>query len=107
MKLIKRIAPLLIPALLGCSSSIPPEYGMVDWSITNNSGGKLTLVVYDKVCRRTYFRVQLSRSGETAMETCATSDDKADIRYRQAGYDKGDYPWVDMRMNRDQSLLVR
>ncbi len=41
------------------------------------------------------------------MSTCANSEGIAEIRYRRAGYDKGDYPWTDTRMNRNQSLVIR
>jgi hypothetical protein len=107
MNLTKLVVPLFCLLLWGCSSSVPPEYGMVDWSLSNGTGSRLTVVVYDKICRRTYSRVQLSRSGQQDMSTCANSEGIAEIRYRQAGYNKGDYLWVDTRMNRNQSLVVR
>ena len=106
MNLTKLIVPLFCLLLTHCNSSIPPEYGMVDWTLSNGSGNSLILAVYDKICKRTYFRIRLSRSGQTGMSTCSNIEGRAEIRYRRAGYDTGDYPWIDARMNRDQSLLV-
>jgi hypothetical protein len=107
MNLTKLAVPLLCLLLWGCNSSIPPEYGMVDWSLSNGSGNSLALAVYDKICKRSYFRIRLTRSGQRNMSTCANSEGIAEIRYRRAGYDKGDYPWTDTRMNRNQSLVIR
>ena len=107
MKLTKLLVPLFFLLLTYCSSSIPPEYGMVDWSLTNASGNNLNLVVYDTICKSTYFRGRLPRSGELGMTTCANSEGRAEIRYRRIGYDRGDDPWTDTIMDRDQSLLIR
>ena len=107
MKFTKLIVPLIFLLLSHCSSSIPPEHGMVDWLLSNGSGNSLTLSVYDKICKRTYYRVRLSRSGQADMSTCATSEGSAEIRYRRAGYDTGDYPWTDASINSNQNFIVR
>ena len=107
MKLTKLVVPLFYLLLTHCNSSIPPEYGMVDWSLRNASGNSLSLVVYDKICKRTYFRVRLTRSGQIGMSTCANIEGTAEIRYRRTGYDKGDNPWSDASMNPNQSFLIR
>jgi len=71
-------------ALLGCQSSTAPEFGMVDWYVSNGSGSSLLLNIYDKVCQRSHFRVRVSRSSDTAISTCANEEGKAEIRYRKA-----------------------
>ena len=107
MKLTKLVVPLFYLLLTHCNSSLPPEYGMVDWLLSNGSGNSLSLTVYDKICKRTYFRIRLTRSGQADMSTCANIEGRAEIRYKIAGYDTGDYPWTDASMNRNQSLIVR
>ena len=107
MKLTKLVVPLFYLLLTHCNSSIPPEYGMVDWFLSNTSGNNLTLVVYDDICKRTYFRGRLARSNEVRMSTCANSEGRAEIKYRRVGYNKGNDPWTEARMNHDQSLLLR
>ena len=107
MKFTILIVPPIFLLLSHCSSSIPPEFGMVDWSLSNGTGNSMTISVYDKICQRTYYRVRLSRSGQAEMSTCANSDGRAEIRYRRAGYDTGDYPWTDARIDRNQSFILR
>jgi hypothetical protein len=107
MKLTTLVVPLFYLLLTHCNSSIPPEYGMVDWFLSNTSGNNLTLVVYDDICKRTYFRGRLARSNEVRMSTCANSEGRAEIKYRRVGYNKGNDPWTEARMNHDQSLLLR
>jgi len=107
MKKLKLLAPVICLTILNCSSSIPPPNGMVDWYLSNGSGNSITLVVYDKICKRTYFRIPLSRSGEVPMSTCANSEGGAEFRYRRAGYDTGDSTWTDENLAANQSLLVR
>ncbi|GEM_PF-441638 len=106
MNLAKLTVPLLCLLLWGCSSSIPPEYGMVDWSLSNGSGSRVTVVVYDKICKRTYLRIQLRRSGQRNMSTCANSEGIAEIRYRNSSYNQAEFPWADARMNHNQTLVI-
>ena len=57
-KRLKIIQALFIAALIAsCSTVIEPPNGMVDWSLANTTGSKVTMSVYDKVCNRSYFRV--------------------------------------------------
>jgi len=108
MKLIKSTLPAICLAMLGCSATVPPEFGMVDWYLNNGTGSKLTLAVYDKVCKRTYFKVPIARGREVVMTTCADSEGRADIRYKYAGGNYGqDNTWRDDHVNKNQSLVVR
>lgn len=106
MNLAKLIVPLLCLLLWGCNTGIPPEYGMVDWFLSNGSGNRVTIVVYDKICKRTYFRIRLSRAAQRNMSTCANSEGIAEIRYRNSSYNMGDFPWADTSMNRNQTLVI-
>ena len=93
--------------LVGCQSSAPPEFGMVDWYIANGTGSSMTLNVYDKVCGRNHYRVRVARSTETSISTCANEAGKAEIRYsRTAGYSVSENPVFHEVMNSNQSLLV-
>lgn len=108
MNLGKPLLPVICALMLGCTASEPPEYGYVDWFLSNTTGARMTLVVYDKVCGSTHFRVRLARSVETSMSTCSDSEGRADIRYRKAGAPNNpDNPWFDIRMSANQSLLIR
>lgn len=93
--------------LLGCQSSTPPEFGMVDWYIANGTGSSMTLDIYDKVCGRNHYRVRIARSTETPISTCANEAGKAEIRYsRNAGYSVSENPVLHDVMSSNQSLLV-
>ena len=93
--------------LLGCESSTPPEFGMVDWYIANGTGSSVTLNLYDKVCSRNHYRVRVSRSSETPISTCANESGKAEIRYsRTAGYSVSENPVRHDVISSNQSLLV-
>ena len=108
MNLNKSLLPVICALMLGCTASEPPEYGYVNWFLSNATGARMTLVVYDKVCGRTHFRVRLSSSVETSISTCSGSEGRADIRYRKAGAPNNpDNPWFDIRMSANQSLLIR
>jgi hypothetical protein len=108
MNLSKALLPVICVLMLSCTANEPPEYGYVDWFLSNATGTRMTLVVYDKVCGRTYFRVRLAMSVETSMSTCSDSEGRADIRYRKAGaVNNPDNPWFDSRMNANQRLLIR
>lgn len=94
--------------LISCSTSIEPPNGTVDFYISNSTGSSMTLSVYDKVCRRTFFRVSLPRSREVPLTTCAATDGRADIRYRRRAYKADDdNPWLDSRVASNQVLVVR
>ncbi len=94
--------------LLGCEANISPEYGMIDWYLSNGTGTRMTLIVYDKVCSRTHFRVRVSTTVETPIATCANSAGRAEIRYRRTGgFTGAANPWLDSVMNSNQTLLVR
>lgn len=107
----KLTRPLLFCSCLimfSCSSSIPPPNGMVDWLLANGTGSSVTIEVYDKICRRTYYRIRLTRSGQASMTTCADSEGWADVRYRRAGKPSDfDNPRIDSRVSPNQSLIVR
>ena len=76
--------------------------------MANSTGSRMTLVVYDKVCGRTHFRVRVATSVETSISTCSDSEGRADIRYKQAGgLNSPDNPWFDSRVNANQSLIIR
>ena len=108
MKLTKPLMSLLCLLTLSCTSSLPPEYGLVDWYFSNGTGTKMTLVVYDKICKRTFYRVRIAMRGPTEITTCSDSNGSADIRYKRAGGSNSSaYPWVDRRMKQNQSLYIR
>ena len=108
MNLSKPLLLVICALMLGCSASEPPEYGFVDWYLSNATGTRMTLVVYDKVCSRTHFRVRLARSVATSINTCSDSEGMADIRYRKAGMPNNpDNPWFNTRVSANQSLLIR
>lgn len=93
--------------LLACQTSIPPEFGMVDWYITNRTGNDISLTIYDKVCRENHYRVRVSRTTETAISTCANSAGRAEIRYqRTGGYSITENPVRDDVVSARQSLLL-
>jgi len=94
--------------LISCSTSIDPPNGMVSWQLANTTGTNLLMTVYDNVCRRSYFRVAVQRSRETTMETCATLEGQADIRYRRRSQKMSeDNPWIEAMLSANQALLVR
>ena len=108
MSLTKPALALLSLLMLGCTTSSPPQYGYVDWFLSNGTGTSLSLVVYDKICKRTFFRIQVARTGETSITTCSDSEGRADIRYKYGGGLNSSYnPWFDNRINRNQVLIVR
>lgn len=93
--------------LVGCQSSAPPEFGMVDWYLANGTGSSMTLNVYDKVCSRNHYRVRVARSTETRISTCANEAGDAEIRYsRTAGYSVSENPVMHDVIGSDESLLV-
>lgn len=93
--------------LLACQSGIPPEFGMVDWYVSNGSNNNLTLNIYDKVCRQNHFRVRVPRATETPISTCANSAGNAEIRYqRSGGYSVTENPVRNDVVSSNQSLLV-
>ena len=103
--------PLLLvicTLMLGCTASEPPEYGFVDWYISTTTGNRMTLMVYDKVCGRTHFRVRVGSSDETSIRTCSDSEGWADIRYKRASSPYSpDNLWLHTRVNANQSLIIR
>ena len=102
------LLPVICALMIGCTASEPPEYGYVDWFLSSTTGARLTLVVYDKVCGRTHFRVRVATSVETSISTCSDSEGRADIRYKRAGgLNSPDNPWFDTRVNANQSLIIR
>ena len=93
--------------LFSCQSSIPPEFGMVDWYIANGGGSSITLTIYDKVCDRNYYRVRVARVSETPISTCANEEGNAEIRFsRTAGYSVSANPVRHDVISSNQSLLV-
>jgi len=107
MKLTTPVLPFLCLLMLSCSASVPPEYGIVDWFVSNATGTSMTLMVYDKICKRRYNRVRLGRTGQTSITTCNDSESRADIRYRPTGIADIDNPWFDAHLSQNRSLIVR
>ena len=108
-KSLKIIQALITAALIvSCSTVIEPPNGMVDWSLANTTGSKVTMSVYDKVCNRSYFRVPIPRAREKSISTCADSDGKADVRYRRYSFKTtADNPWLDTKLTKNQALMIR
>lgn len=106
---IKPATYLLITVLLSaCSSVIEPPFGTIDWYLSNGTGNNLTMSVYDNVCKKTLFRVDLPRGREIPLTTCATENGRADVRYRRREYRASeDNPWLDARVSANQVLVVR
>lgn len=93
--------------LLGCQTSRPPEFGMVDWFVANGTGNDMSLTIYDKVCGRSHYRVRIPRSSSTAITTCANAEGNAEIRYsRTAGYSVSANPIRHDVVSSNQSLHV-
>ena len=94
--------------LASCSAAIEPPNGMIDWSLANTTGSKVTMSVYDKVCNRSYFRVAIPRAREKPISTCADSDGKADVRYRRYSFKTtADNPWLETTLTANQALIIR
>ena len=105
-KFIKIVATSSI--LASCSAAIEPPNGMIDWSLANTTGSKVTMSVYDKVCNRSYFRVAIPRAREKSISTCADSDGKADVRYRRYSFKTtADNPWLETTLTANQALIIR
>ena len=99
---------LILSLISACSTSIEPPNGIVNWSLANTTGSRVTMSVYDKVCNRSYFRVVVPRGRETAISTCADADGEADVRYRRYSFKTtADNPWLDTKMNANQALMIR
>ncbi|HAS48641.1 hypothetical protein OAU36_05290 [Gammaproteobacteria bacterium] len=71
--------------LFGCQSSAPPEFGMVDWYISNGTSNRMSLDLYDKVCQKSHYRLRIDASTETPISTCANRDGQAEVRFRRTG----------------------
>ncbi|MBT3531925.1 MAG: hypothetical protein HOF74_14060 [Gammaproteobacteria bacterium] len=94
--------------LMGCQTSIEPEYGLVTWYLSNSTGTRTTLNIYDKVCERSHFRIRVPRTGESPLQTCANSEGNGEIRYqRTGGYSGSDNPWIHSTMRSNQTLMIR
>ena len=108
-KSIKIIQTIITTAfIVSCSTVIEPPNGMVDWSLANTTGSKVTISVYDKVCNRSYFRVPIPRAREKSISTCADSDGKADVRYRKYSFKTtADNPWLETKLTKNQALMIR
>lgn len=99
---------LILSLISACSTSIEPPNGVLNWSLANTTGSRVTISVYDKVCNRSYLRVVVRRARETAMATCADADGKADVRYRRYSFKTTtDNPWLETKMNANQALMIR
>lgn len=100
---------LLLGILLGsCSTTIEPPNGTLDWYLSNGTGSNVTMSVYDKVCKKTQFRVDVPRGREVPVTTCAAEDGRADVRYRRRTYRASDdNPWMNARVGNNQVLVVR
>ena len=108
-KRLKITQALIFSALIAsCSTVIEPPNGMVNWSLANTTGSKVTMSVYDKVCNRSYFRVPIPRAREKSISTCADLDGKADIRYRRYSFKTtADNPWLETKLTKNQALMIR
>lgn len=94
--------------LIACQASIPPEFGMVDWYLSNGTNNNMSLNVYDKVCRKTHFRVRVDTAIDTPISTCANSTGRAEVRYqRVGGYSITENPVHNDIVNENQSLYVQ
>jgi len=71
--------------LFGCQSSAPPEFGMVDWYISNGTSNRMSLDLYDKVCQKSHYRLRIAASTEAPISTCANRDGQAEVRFRRTG----------------------
>lgn len=104
-----RNAAFILGCLLcqGCTTELEPQFGTVDWYLNNSSGTRITLNVYDKVCKRTQFRIHVERSSEELITSCANEQGRAEIRYqRSGGNSRGDNHWRDSTAGDGQSVLV-
>ncbi|NQV68393.1 MAG: hypothetical protein HQ498_00070 [Pseudohongiella sp.] len=106
---IKTPAMLLAGFLLvACQTGIAPEFGMVDWYISNGTGNTMSLNVYDKVCRQSHFRIRVTTTEQTPISTCANSAGSAEIRYqRVGGYSVSENPVRNDVVSAGQSLLLQ
>lgn len=94
--------------LTACQTSIAPEFGMVNWYLVNGTNNRMSLNVYDKVCRKTHFRVQVSTTTDTPISTCANSAGRAEVRYqRVGGYSITENPVHDDIVDQNQSLYLQ
>lgn len=106
-KAMKLISFLSLVLAAGCASTTEPEFGEVDWFLSNGAGSGMTLVVYDKNCNRTFFRIELPRNGRVGMTTCHDSEGKSEIRYRRKGKIAVGNVWRDATMTAGQHLVVQ
>jgi hypothetical protein len=98
----------MLSLFAGCQSSVEPEHGIVTWYISNTTGTRTTLNVYDLVCNKSHFRIRVPRTGELPIETCANNEGNAVFRYRRAGgYTGAENQWINSEMRSNQTLLVR
>ncbi len=58
---------------------------MVDWYVTNGTGTRMSLTIYDKVCGRTHYRFRVPRLSEALISTCANETGNAEIRFSRTG----------------------
>lgn len=98
---------ILCLGLTGCATEVTPEFGEIDWYLANGSGSSMTMVVVDKMCNRSYFRIDLPRSGQVNVRTCSDSAGRSAIRYRRAGRIAEGNPWLDTSMTAGQVLVAR
>jgi len=91
-----------------CTGVIEPPNGTLNWYFSNTTGSRITMSVYDNVCKKTQFRIDLPRDREVPVTTCADENGRADIRYRRRTYRASqDNPWIDARVGNNQILVVR
>ena len=93
--------------LSGCVAPRESEFGEMQWYMSNSTGSDMTMVVIDTVCQRTFFRVDLPRSGQVSMTTCQDSAGRSSVRYRRSSRIADGNPWRDAIMTRWQVLMVR
>ncbi|HJO11306.1 MAG TPA: hypothetical protein QGI39_04615 [Gammaproteobacteria bacterium] len=93
--------------LQGCAASQAPLYDPVTWYAVI-SGSRLTIVVYDNVCKRRHGNVRLSGRRETAVTTCGDSEGRANVRYQLEGYMASAGDWVERsRVTQNQRIYVQ
>lgn len=92
--------------ITACTTTTESEFGEIEWYVVNSSGGPMRVVVFDKLCNRTHFRVDLPRTGDVTLSTCQDARGRSEIRYRRHGRITQQNPWRDTIMVAGQALYI-
>ncbi len=79
--------------IAGCESTSFDDHEQVTWYAVN-SASAMRVVIYDLVCERRMGNVRLTRRGETPITTCANSEGRAEVRYRNDVYANQSAGWT-------------